>query len=397
MRWSSRGACACSRAANVLAEMEYEPLYEFPEQGGERDADPIVPSLFPEWGPLARDWLEVEPPPREWILKRNDLPVLEKGIVGLLVAPGGRGKTMTMVDLAISVATGRPWLGAYDVCAPGNVVLALAEESMAEVRRRLYFIARARGLDSHERNLVTERVVAMGLRGRDVSIIDINGAHVTGSAAHMEILKRLAEREHSLVLMDPLARWAPNVEGDTAIATRAIELLEQLAATSRGSVLMAHHTAKWSRRDGGGGELASSARGVTALVDGPRLVLELTGASEDDLMIAITKRNGVPAHDPVKLVRDLETGAIRAATPGEVQTQTEDRDAAEDARVEDLAKHLVNAVARAGEVRGQRALVEMMTGRKQLRERAIGKAIAMKWITGGGREPYRVALNVMED
>ena len=50
--------------------------------------------------------LETDPPPRLWLVK-DRLPL---GVVGLLAAAGGTGKSMGVLQLAVSVATGLPWL-----------------------------------------------------------------------------------------------------------------------------------------------------------------------------------------------------------------------------------------------------------------------------------------------
>lgn len=353
------------------------------------------PWLTDRWHPLreraeSAGWLREPPPPREWLLRRDDVPMLARGVVGLLVAPGGRGKTFALCDLAISIATGKQWLGAIDVAQGGRVVLALAEEDDAEVRRRLYEVARAKGLDERDRAAAEARIVALGLSGRNVSLVVVDDASVRPSDVHADVVRLVSAHRHEAVLLDPLARWAPGVEADNAIATQAIELLEAIAIASGGTVLVAHHTAKWARRDGDGAH-GSSARGVTAITDGARWVAELRGGDDDDLALVVVKSNGAPLGEPIPLLRDSTTGVLRAMTAEEVaSSEGAQRDSAGiDALVAELLAKLAERGA-AGVV-GQRALRELLPGRATRVREAIKRAQDRGLVVGGGKAPYVVA------
>lgn len=331
-------------------------------------------------------WLEEKPPPRDWLLKRGETPVLGRGVVGLLVAPGGRGKSYTLCDLAIAVATGTPWLGAIDVASPGNVVLALAEEDTAEVRRRLYAVAEARRMTRDEMNLAYQRIVPLGLMGQHVSLASVDGTTVTPSASHAELLRLLSQREYAAVLLDPMSRWAGGLESDNNLATRGIQLFEQLAEASKATVIVAHHTSKLSRREGSG-DHGSAARGVTGITDGVRWVVELLGKGEDDLELAVTKTNGAPRTEPVPLVRE-ESGAIRAKTPAELAADLRGEKVTS---VHDDAVRLVHALRTHLEpVTTMRALRGLAKGRMERRTATIKHATEQGWIAADARGQWTV-------
>jgi len=350
--------------------------------------------------PIGPVWLDEPPPPREWILRNDTKPLLERGIVALFVAPGGRGKTMALCDLAISVATATPWLGAIDVVASDRVLLYLAEESTEEVRRRVYSCAQSRLLTPEERALAAERIIAIGGRGLPSQLLAVDVAGCVTTTATYDALRQYlaATADPTLLILDPLSRIAPDAESDNATATQAMMLLEELAAAARSTVMIAHHTSKVSRKDGGSGELASAARGVTALVDAARLVLELTGRAEKDLELRVTKRNAIPPHAPLPLRRG-ESGSLRALTTLELhQEQHADGRTAEDREEEhvaELVELLVTEVAKRGDVHGgQRALRERGRGKHSIVQRAIARAVADGRLTGGGRgRPYRSGSN----
>jgi hypothetical protein len=390
-----RAAASAERAVEAGRRLDLDAMARELEHAREHAAraDPRERRwLADRWLPLGerdggRAWLREDPPPREWLLRRGEVPMLARGLVGLLVAPGGRGKTYALCDLAISIATGLPWLGVIDVATRGRVVLALAEEDDAEVRRRLHAVARARGLVDADLAGADSRIVPFGLAGRDVSLVVVDGSNVTLSPLHRELVQLASAHEYHAVLLDPLARWAPGVESDNAVATRAIEMLEELATAARGTVLVAHHTAKWARRDGESAGHGSSARGVTAITDGARWVAELRG--DDDLALAVVKSNGAPLGDAIPLSRDRASGVLRGMTADEITSGSSSRD--NDRVAAQLAKLLAKLAARgdAG-VSGQRALRQLVGGRKATAEAAIRRAVREGLIVGGNDEPYVV-------
>jgi AAA domain len=79
-------------------------------------------------------------------LCRSGRVALPQGIVGMLVAEGGLGKTGALLQLALAVAIGGSWLGTYSARVAQRVLVVLGEEDEAEVRRRLYDIANVEGI-----------------------------------------------------------------------------------------------------------------------------------------------------------------------------------------------------------------------------------------------------------
>lgn len=72
-------------------------------------------------------------------------PVWPADAYGMLGAEDKAGKTWLMLDLAVSVASGTPWLGRFP-CDQGGVVMFLGEGGPRKMLRRLEAIATARGL-----------------------------------------------------------------------------------------------------------------------------------------------------------------------------------------------------------------------------------------------------------
>jgi hypothetical protein len=82
-------------------------------------------------------------PPVGWLVK----PVWPADAYGILAAEQKAGKTWSGLDLVISVASGTPWMGMYEVDRPGMVLAFLGEGGERKMERRLAAICAARDLE----------------------------------------------------------------------------------------------------------------------------------------------------------------------------------------------------------------------------------------------------------
>jgi hypothetical protein len=282
-----------------------------------------------EWGSLTN-----EPPPRKWLLQRPDdetdgerqVGVLPLGKVGMLVSAGGVGKTMALVELALSVATGRKWLDFFAVANSGRVLLALGEEDAEEIGRRVFQAARAMRLTDQQMELAASNIVAMPLTGRPVALVDGDGATSTASAMLAALRKRLDATPGAwrLLILDPLSRFAgTDTEKDNSAATRFVEVAESLVRSPGApTVLVAHHTNKTSRTDEHSKASAAHARGASGLIDGVRWVCNLEPLTDDSVNLEVTKSNYSPRGQSITLVRDAEFGGyLRVQTEAEASAR----------------------------------------------------------------------------
>jgi len=365
---------AASRPEAVAADRPASRAELVTPEADEGEARPSPVAL--RWQTVPAEWLEQRPAPRRWLLRgpgegavpgpgEGAVPgpgILPRGVVGLLAAAGGSGKTMLLTELAVAVATARPWLGHYEVAEPGRVLLALAEEDEAECRRRLWRACRE--LDERERRIVTERVVCLPLRGCDVALAVVTPAgHIVPTATHEVLRRHLVDEAGpagwAAVLLDPLSRFGcGNAEGDNAAATTTVQLLERLAEVpGRPVVIMAHHSSKLARRLG-----QVDARGVTGLTDAARWVATLTG-TDDGATLTVEKNNYAPPSEPVQLVRD-EGGMLRAPSAAEQAERERHREAAAADRAR--ADHLRVAAA-AADILAMRPGLSLRSLRAELR------------------------------
>src|SRR5260370_25024975 len=154
--------------------------------------------------------------PRKFLLRGTG----PAGDYGVHAAEMKAQKTWNTADLAVSVASGTPWLGAIPVDQHGPVLMLAGEGGKASVVRRLRAICASRGL--HLENLpITICVRAPNL----------------GNAAHLaQVREAMAAVTPHLVTLDPLYLSAGNASGgqlyEMGVMLGRIQLLCEDAAAA---------------------------------------------------------------------------------------------------------------------------------------------------------------------
>ena len=284
-------------------------------------------NLETRWQKLTFETLDKEPPERKWLLRG----VLPLGKVGMLAAEGGAGKTMALCQLALSVATGKAWLGAWSVAPEGvgKVLIVLGEEDAEEANRRMYYAARSMKLNDAEKKQAAERIETITLAGVPCAMLETD--RDTNSQRDSEFAEWLTKKAKqaeglTLAILDPLSRFAGiDSEKDNAMATRFVQAAEAVAVATRATVLVAHHTNQSARGEQKGEPGATVARGVTGLTDGMRWVAAMTveklDMPDDDVrerlgriaMISVAKSNYARIPDAFSVRYDgANNGALLA-------------------------------------------------------------------------------------
>src|SRR5580692_8649921 len=102
-----------------------------------------IPDLLPIES-LAELLAQVDAAPSPNYLIR---PYIAVGDHGMLAAEVKAGKTWAMTDLAVSVASGTPWLGIFQADTTGPVLLFAGEGGRRKIARRFRAVCDSRGLD----------------------------------------------------------------------------------------------------------------------------------------------------------------------------------------------------------------------------------------------------------
>jgi hypothetical protein len=266
----------------------------------------------------------------------EQIPYLPGGLVGLVVAAGGTGKTTWLAELAMRVAWGDAAGATATADAPpyrvetdahGPVLVLLAEEdadgvdsALSRGLRRVLGNAAGGLTDDQWRG----RVFALGGADRStalgalVSLEDpVRGTvtEVVPTVLHERLCDVAAELGPMLIVLDPINQLLPSgaSENDAAAAAAMIALAGEIRRKAeegvrkrwaekagrsaeeyngpRPVVLLAHHESKAARADDGAG--AGAARGSSAFTDNARWMLRMTVdlAVEGRSVFALAKTN----------------------------------------------------------------------------------------------------------
>jgi hypothetical protein len=152
--------------------------------------------------------------------------------VGLLGGPPKVGKTWLSLDLALSVSSGTPCLGALAVDKPGPALLYLAEDSLHSARARIEGLCQHRGIGLHQADLHFITAPALRLDREE----DSRRLHATVRAIRPRLL-----------LLDPFVRLHAQDENDSGAVSAILASLRQLQRATEVAIVLVHHTRKNGR------------------------------------------------------------------------------------------------------------------------------------------------------
>lgn len=207
-----------------------------------------------------------EPPPLDFVL-----PGLVRGTVGAIVSPGGTGKSMLALEIAILVASGFDLSGiaggkAFPV---GKVVFLAAEDPEVAILQRLHALGKM--LPDDVRVKLSENLIIEPLLGKLPNVMN---------QKWFDAIKRVSEGSRLLIL-DTLRRFHISDENDSGEMSQVIGQLEAISAPNDCSTIFAHHSSKSAALSGQGDQQQAS-RGSSVLVDNIRWQMYLAGMTKDE-------------------------------------------------------------------------------------------------------------------
>jgi RecA-family ATPase len=251
----------------------------------------------------------------------------------MLAGPGGVGKTMFELQVALAIACGGSICGgmfdgvktgALMSNRPGKVVLVTAEESVDVIWHRLHAIVATLLGQSSLMGVDVGPADLLDLWAENLHIYPLAGlpriTFMDGDLTSTEHFKQLVNvcAGARLVILDPVRRFHSCDENDSGAMTSLVQLLQGLSARTKAAVIFSHHTNRASTQLGMG-DTAGAARGSTALTDGVRWQMNFSkvskevtkrrGISEDEVgrfvMVDIAKSNNLPPQPTLTLERHV--------------------------------------------------------------------------------------------
>jgi len=220
--------------------------------------------------------------------------LLRAGETMNLIASPKTGKSWLTLDLAIAVATGRPWLGRYQTEA-GPVLIIDNELHRETSAHRLPKVAQARGVAMRE---IAERIYVDNLRGRLQDIFTL--------APYFEALE---PGRFKVIVLDAFYRFMPagGDENDNGTMANIYNRIDAFADRLGCCFVLIHHSTKGSQSgksvtDVGAGAGAQSRATDTHLVLRPH--------EEDGVVVLDAAVRSWPPIDPTCLRWDFPVWSV---------------------------------------------------------------------------------------
>lgn len=223
----------------------------------------------------------VEEETRDWVIQG----LVPRRAITFLAGQPKVGKSTIALDLAISAASGQPFLG-FPTTRPAKVIVVSEEDRPAVVKRRTWRIARAHGIDEPNRLPISFATQFRFRLDEDEKVKRLVGDIEGGQC--------------DLLILDPLSRmhWAD--ENSSKEMIPIIASLDKFIDAGASVVVVHHHRKASTGDERGGGQLL---RGSSVLFAASRAVITIDKVRDVGPMILSAEGNEVCV-DPVTF--DLE-------------------------------------------------------------------------------------------
>jgi hypothetical protein len=200
--------------------------------------------------------------------------------VGIVGGPPKSCKTWLALDMAVSLASATPCLGAFNTQGRGRVLLYAAEDSQAVLKQRLEAICRNRGLS---------------LGDLEIYVITTDRLRLDLATDQKRLAETLRRLKPHLLLLDPLVRLHRINENDAGEVSALLDYLRTLQRQHHVAVALVHHT----RKNNSTGHPGQALRGSSDLHAWSDCSLYLRRKNEQLLLLA--EHRAAPSPQPVEL------------------------------------------------------------------------------------------------
>ncbi|MBC8422992.1 AAA family ATPase [bacterium] len=260
----------------------------------------------PEMLPVVRAAeLAADPPEQRWLIE----PLWAASGVGVVGGLPKVGKSWLGLEMAVSVASGTPCLGAYPTAERGPVLLYMAEDADVVVRERLEALCRHRGVD---------------LASLDLFVITVDRLRIDLPAEQERLRKTVDRIRPRMLLLDPLVRLHSIDENHAGDVSALLAYLRGLQRQLDTAIVLVHH----ARKSGANGQPGQALRGsgdIHAWGDS-----NLYLRRKDQQLVMTIEHRAAPSPEPVTLqLQGTDTPHLAVVCGADVaQARTADLDQA---------------------------------------------------------------------
>ena len=194
----------------------------------------------------------------------------------MIVAPGGAGKTALATGMALSLATGRDFMGSKIWHGPKKVWLWSLEDSEEEISRGLQAAASYWQISPDD--LDGPLFLNSALNGDQLKFVSSGSNSVNENKDLAEaIVTQLIEKAIDVLFIDPFVSCHDANENDNKAMDAVVKLLALIAYEANCSIVVLHHTSKAF-----GQVNENSARGASSVVNAARSVVTINPLSDTE-------------------------------------------------------------------------------------------------------------------
>ena len=302
------------KAAQVASPPEWineiPPPEELPDWAMNEDLEPVydLPEL-PDAPALqvvdAFDFNEADIPTRPWVIPG----VMLSGYTHMLAAPGGSGKSLFTLQLAITLAMGKPW-GEFKALRKARTMVINVEDDIHEQRRRLSAARRVMDAPADElRGMIhvvteTDTIIVAGF--------DTNRRTMVAKPIVPVLVDYIRSNDIDVLIVDPFTETFEGDENDNSEVKWAMRVWRDEIARATGCVVyLVHHTTKHA---GNGAGDANVVRGAGAIVNSTRISATLMPMTSDEaatMGIEESQRHMYVRYDDAKANQSLKSGKAK--------------------------------------------------------------------------------------
>lgn len=247
------------------------------------EAERNMPEAVPPSSPFvsARQLMAACPALRPPVIEN----LLREGETMNVIASPKTGKSWLVLDLAIAVATGRPWLGRFPTVA-GDVLIIDNELHGETSANRIPKVAKARGIDTDE---FADRVFIRNLRGGLQDIVTLGS-----------FFRAIEPGRFRLIVLDAFYRFLPAGTDENANADMAslYNHIDRYAADLGCAFVLIHHSSKGNQSGKSVTDVGAGAGSQSRATDAH---LVLRPHEEPDVVVLEAAVRSWPPLDPVCL------------------------------------------------------------------------------------------------
>lgn len=229
--------------------------------------------------------------------------ILVCGTVALLVGPGGVGKSLIALDLALSVASGTRWLESEEFKAPvrSKVAYFIGEDPLQYVGLRIQNICQRKGIllkDIQEMDIFSSR--------KPDDTFNLRTFKLSNKENLEELENYIFDNHIKLVVFDTLSNFSTYRENDNTEINQLMNQLQDIAERTDCLILLVHHTNKQS----GYNTLDQSGiRGASSIGNSCKIVIGLE-PNKKGVTMSVLKNNFCTGFQTKYLIRQEDNGYI---------------------------------------------------------------------------------------